>query len=106
MRDNHSTLLVLKVSGELVGSVMCGEDGHRGWVYYMCTHPNHQGHGYGNKLLAAAEEWLAKRNIWKVQLLVRADNTNALGFYENAGYLDTQSVCLQKKIIPTDDFEV
>ena len=46
--------------------------------------------------MQAAENWLVKRGVWKVQLLVRADNTQAKGFYEQLGYRDTQSVCLQK----------
>jgi len=37
-----------------------------------------------------------KRGVWKVQLLVRADNAKALGFYDRLGYRDTGSVCLQK----------
>jgi ribosomal protein S18 acetylase RimI-like enzyme len=46
--------------------------------------------------MQAAEDWLIKRGVWKVQLLVRADNAKAIGFYDQLGYHDTTSVCLQK----------
>jgi ribosomal protein S18 acetylase RimI-like enzyme len=95
-RDVHSTVLVGVDGDEIIASAMIGEDGHRGWVYYMAIDPSRQRGGLGRLMMQAAEDWLVKRGVWKVQLLVRADNTQAKGFYEQLGYRDTQSVCLQK----------
>jgi ribosomal protein S18 acetylase RimI-like enzyme len=97
-RGPHSTVLVAEEAGQIVASVMVGEDGHRGWVYYVATQPERQGSGLGKAVMAAAEDWLRARGIWKVQLLVRSGNERALRFYEHLGYHDTQSVCLQKVI--------
>lgn len=47
-------------------------------------------------MMQAAEAWLVRRGVWKVQLLVRADHTQACGFYEQLGYHDTRTVCFQK----------
>ncbi|WP_189438355.1 GNAT family acetyltransferase [Pseudovibrio japonicus] len=96
----HSTILVGELDGAIVASIMCGEDGHRGWFYYVSTHPEHQGKGLGKAISKAAEDWLRARGIWKVQLLVRSDNTQATSFYEAQGYKDTRSVCFQKVIDP------
>ncbi len=95
-RDTHSTVLVGIEAGEVVASAMVGEDGHRGWVYYVAIDPKLQRSGFGRIMMDAAERWLIDRGVWKVQLLVRADNTAATAFYEKLGYRDTQSVCLQK----------
>ena len=95
-REDHSTVLVGVDDGKIVASAMVGEDGHRGWVYYVAIDPSRQRDGFGRLMMQAAENWLVKRGVWKVQLLVRADNTQAKGFYEQLGYRDTQSVCLQK----------
>lgn len=97
-RDGHSTLLVAEASGRIVGSAMLGEDGHRGWVYYVAVEPSRQGSGLGRQLMDAAEAWLAARGVWKVQLLVREDNRAVVEFYERLGYKDTRTVCLQKVI--------
>jgi ribosomal protein S18 acetylase RimI-like enzyme len=97
-RDAHSTILVADDGGRIVASVMVGEDGHRGWVYYVAADPDRQGTGLGRTIMAAAEAWLAQRGVWKVQLLVREDNAAARHFYEHLGYHDTRSVCLQKII--------
>lgn len=97
-RDAHSTILVAEQGGRIVGSAMLGEDGHRGWVYYVAVDPALQGAGLGRQMMAAVEAWLAARGVWKVQLLVREDNRRVVEFYERLGYKDTRTVCLQKVI--------
>ena len=99
-RDPHSTILVLTRQSRVVATAMIGEDGHRGWVYYVATWPDMQGQGIGRQIMTAAEEWLRRRGVWKVQLLVRADNTAVVEFYEHLGYRDTQTTCLQKVLDP------
>jgi len=97
-RDAHSTILVAVQNNRVLGTAMIGEDGHRGWIYYMAVLPEFQKSGLGRRLLAAAESWLAARGCWKVQLLVRADNAVVRSFYEHLGYQDTHTACLQKII--------
>ena len=80
--EPHSTVLVACDGGELVATAMVGEDGHRGWVYYVAVAPERQRQGLGGVMMQAAENWLRERGIWKVQLLVRADNAAASHFYE------------------------
>lgn len=99
-RDGHSTVLVGEADGRIVASAMVGEDGHRGWVYYVATLLELQRSGAGRQMMDAAEGWLIARGIWKVQLLVRADNRQASAFYERLGYHDTQTVCFQKVLQP------
>jgi ribosomal protein S18 acetylase RimI-like enzyme len=81
-----SSVLGLKHDNELVGSVMVGYDGHRGWVYYLAVAEDHRHQGLGSELMRAAEGWLRKKGAVKVQLMVRSENESALSFYENAGY--------------------
>ncbi|MEM8975086.1 MAG: GNAT family acetyltransferase [Pseudomonadota bacterium] len=95
-RDKHSTILVVEDHGRIIASAMAGEDGHRGWVYYVAVDPNQQRDGLGRRLMQAAEEWLKARGCWKVQLLIRADNEGVKNFYERIGYADTKTVCMQK----------
>ena len=95
-RDAHSTVLVGVDGGSIVASAMVGEDGHRGWVYYVAIAPERQRSGLGRIMMQAAEDWLIRRGVWKVQLLVRGDNMKATKFYEQLGYKDTTSVCFQK----------
>ena len=94
----HSTILVALNNEALAGSAMVGEDGHRGWVYYVAVAPAHQGAGIGKALMMAAESWLLARGVWKMQLLVRAENVDVQAFYEKLGYRRVETVTMQKVI--------
>ena len=85
-RGPHTTILVAREGASLVGSVMVGHDGHRGWVYYLASHPEHRGQGIGRALMAACEAWLVERGLPKIQVMVRSDNTPVLDFYAHLGY--------------------
>lgn len=80
-----SAVLGLCDGGALVGTVMVGEDGHRGWLYYLAVAPGHRGRGLARALVAAAEDWLRARGVPKVQLMVR-DGNDAAGLYATLGY--------------------
>jgi ribosomal protein S18 acetylase RimI-like enzyme len=94
----QSVILIGARDERIVATTMVGEDGHRGWVYYVATHPEVQRQGVARDMMAAAEAWLKARGIWRMQLLVREDNTAAKGFYERLGYRDTKTTCFQKVI--------
>ena len=69
----------------VVGSILAGYDGHRGWLYYLAVAPERQGTGLARELVRAAEAWLAARGARKVQLMVRAGNP-AASLYPHLGY--------------------
>jgi ribosomal protein S18 acetylase RimI-like enzyme len=81
-----STVLGLREGSVLVGTVMVGHDGHRGWVYYLAVKTDRQRRGHGRQLMTAAEEWLRRQGAVKIQLMVRRDNIAALRFYERIGF--------------------
>jgi ribosomal protein S18 acetylase RimI-like enzyme len=99
-RGPHSTILLAVVANAVAATCMVGDDGHRGWVYYVAADPKLQGTGLGRAIMAAAENWLRARGVWKVQLMVRGDNTDARKFYDRLGYELADVVCLQKTLGP------
>ncbi len=92
-------LLVLELDGELVGSVMAGYEGHRGWVNYLAVGPHHQGKGFGSLLMSEAERRLAELRCPKVNLQVRATNQNVVAFYRRLGYRVDDAVSLGKRLV-------
>lgn len=74
------------VGTRLVATAMVGHDGHRGWVYYLAVDPAYRRCGFGRRMMAACEDWVQQHGIPKIQLMVRSDNAEALGFYEGLGY--------------------
>lgn len=81
-----STVLAVCDGPQLVGTVMVGHDGHRGWVYYLAVARDSRRRGVGTTLMRAAEDWLHQRGIPKLQLMVRSDNGAAAAFYAPLGY--------------------
>src|SRR4051812_7249962 len=75
-----------RAGGRIVGSVMAGHDGHRGWIYYVAVDPAERKTGLGKRLVAAAEAALLERGVRKAMLLIRDTNTAVRGFYERLGY--------------------
>lgn len=92
-------LLVLEVEGRVVGSVMAGYDGHRGWVNYLAVDPEHRSKGFGVLLMAEAERRLARLGCPKVNLQVRAGNRRVVDFYRRLGYVVDEVVSMGKRLI-------
>lgn len=85
--------------GSVVGTVMAGYDGHRGWMYYLATAPSHRGRGIGRDLVAEVERRLEAIGCPKAQLMVRSDNAEAIGFYAALGYEPGDVILLGKRLI-------
>lgn len=98
LAEPGADVLGLRDGDALVATVMVGDDGHRGWVYYLAVAPDRQRHGLGRVLMAAAEAWLRARGCAKLNLMVRHDNAAALGFYARLGYADGAVVTLGKRL--------
>lgn len=79
-------LLVAAEGDHVVGSVMAGYDGHRGWLYYLASAADRRGEGIGRRLIAEAETRLEALGCPKVMLMVRADNDAVLAYYDAIGY--------------------
>jgi ribosomal protein S18 acetylase RimI-like enzyme len=91
-----SSVLGAELDGVLVGTVMVGYDGHRGWLYYVAVAASAQRRGVGTALTHLAEEWLAERGADKVQLMVRRGNDEPRLFYGQLGYEPSDATIFQK----------
>ena len=92
----NAAVLVGRDGRTVVATVLVGHDGHRGWVYYLAVDQDRRGKGYGRVMMDAAECWLRKHGIEKLQLLVRADNGQVKGFYQSLGYSEQERVIFAK----------
>jgi ribosomal protein S18 acetylase RimI-like enzyme len=91
-------LLVLEDGDKLVGSVMVGYEGHRGWVNYLAVHPGHQRRGLGRVLMDEAERRLRELGCAKVNLQIRTSNEAAVEFYRHIGYTVDDVVSMGRRL--------
>ena len=71
---------------EIVGTILAGHDGRRGFLYHVAVSPDHQGQGIGRRLTEAAMEALSREGIFKTALVVFADNDGGNEFWEKLGF--------------------
>ncbi len=83
---------------ELLGTVMAGYDGHRGWVHYVAVSPRHRRQGIGAALMRGVEERLAALGCPKLNLQVRASNDDVILFYRSLGYDVEDRVSMGKRL--------
>ena len=78
--------LVGVIDCEIVGSIMIGYDGHRGWINYLAVAPQLQHSGYGRLLMQRAEDLLRDIGCPKINVQIRTENKEAIEFYRRLGY--------------------
>lgn len=100
-RSDELFLVAIK-DEKLVGTLMGGYDGHRGWVSYLAVHPHHQRVGIATALMQQIEKRLIALGCPKLQLLVRKDNLGVVNFYEQLGYDELEVFCFGKRLIHDD----
>jgi ribosomal protein S18 acetylase RimI-like enzyme len=81
-----STVLGAFDGDDLISTAMVGHDGHRGWVYYLAVEEARRHSGIGRSMMSAAEEWVRRAGIPKIQLMVRDENVSTKDFYLHLGY--------------------
>ncbi|MFJ2709626.1 GNAT family acetyltransferase [Pseudomonas sp. NPDC087346] len=83
---------------EVIGTVLAGYDGHRGWLYSVGVHPSHRRNGLGAKLVRHAEDALIERGCMKINLQIVNTNESVKTFYESLGYSTEPRISMGKKI--------
>lgn len=78
--------VALDETGSVIGSIMAGWDGHRGWLYSVAVAPAHRHEGVGTMLVNTALDALTQRGCIKVNLQVRSTNKAVVQFYETLGF--------------------
>ena len=91
-------LLVGEVEGTLVGAMIAGFDGVRGWIYHLAIAPEYRRRGFATQLVRAAEDGLRRLGCPKVNLQVRAVNHEVVAFYRSIGYEIEERVSMGRRL--------
>lgn len=83
----------------MVGTVMAGYDGHRGWIYTVAVIPVYQKTGIGTALLKHAEKRLSELGCVKINLQILEDNKDVEAFYQANGYVTEKRISMGKRLV-------
>jgi ribosomal protein S18 acetylase RimI-like enzyme len=93
---------IAEVDGVVVGTVLAGYDGHRGWLYRVAVDPRLQRSGIGTALVRHAEAALIALGCPKINLQVRMHNAAVVAFYRKLGWEIEDLVSLGKVLLPRE----
>jgi ribosomal protein S18 acetylase RimI-like enzyme len=98
MRFQPELMLVVLAGQLVVGSVMAGYEGHRGWISRIAVLKTHRHKGIGQTLLLEAEKRLVALGCIKINLQVVETNSAIVRFYEEAGYSIEPRISMSKHL--------
>lgn len=80
-------MFVAEDEGRLIGAIMAGYDGHRGWLYGVAVESEFCRKGVGTKLVKHAVRQLQAIGCVKVNLQVTSTNSKVVDFYTSVGFV-------------------
>ncbi len=95
---NDGLFFIAVDHGHVIGTIMAGYDGHRGWIYSLAVSKNYRNKGLGSALLAHAEEKLSEKGCMKINLQISEGNETVEAFYLSNGYRTEKRISMGKRL--------
>ncbi len=99
LKRNPDTCFVAVDNKKVVGVIMTGNDGRRGYVYHTSVHPDFRKQGIATKLVERAMNALEELGVNKVALVVFERNETGNAFWEKAGFTVREDLVYRNKTI-------
>ncbi len=93
-------LAFVAVDGDIiVGAVICGTDGRRGYLHHLAVRSSHKRQGIGRHLAQACLDRLREQGIEKCHIFVYRENHSARQFWESIGWVERVELVLMTKTL-------
>jgi putative acetyltransferase len=96
---NPGLSFVAQADEQLVGALLCGHDGRRGFIHHLAVRASHQRQGVGQVLVERCVDALRRDGIDKCHLFIYATNADARAFWQHMGWQARDDLMLMSKII-------
>ncbi|MEA2116584.1 MAG: GNAT family N-acetyltransferase [Thermodesulfobacteriota bacterium] len=98
---NPNINFICRINGNIVGGILCGHDGRKGFIYHVVVKENYRERGIGKKLVEHVIKSLIEEKITKISVLVNSDNISGIDFWESLGFEYFND--LKYRILPLDE---
>jgi ribosomal protein S18 acetylase RimI-like enzyme len=99
LKRNPDTCFVAENMGRIVGCIMVGNDGRRGYIYHTAVHPDCRKQGIGAALVEAGMTALKANGIHKAALVVFDRNETGNAFWERLGFTTREDLVYRNRTI-------
>lgn len=99
LNRNPETCFAAEEDGKLVGTIIAGNDGRRGYIYHTAVLPDFRGRGIGTGLVENTMKALRSLGINKAALVVFSKNTDGNAFWEKLGFTERNDIIYRDRII-------
>lgn len=90
------------IDDQLVGAVLSGHDGRRGYIHHLAVECNHRGKGIGRRLVESAIAALQEAGIVKCHAFVLTDNDGGKEFWQHLGWSERSDIGLHSYVSEGD----
>lgn len=101
LHRNPTTSFVAEDGGKIIGAIMAGHDGRRGYIHHTFVVPDYRNQGIARRLVDNALDALDKEGINKVALVAFKENEGGNAFWENIGFTARDDLFYRNKNIHT-----
>ena len=88
-----------EADGAILGVILAGHDGRRGYLYHTAVSPDHRHEGIATRLLDAAMDALKAEGINKSALVVFSRNADGNAFWERMGFTEREDLVYRNKTL-------
>ena len=99
LNRNPDTCFVYVHEKQIVGAIMAGHDGRRGYIYHTAVSPDHRRQGIGSALVKSALAALKQEGTTKVALVVFSKNADGNAFWERHGFVRREDLAYRNKAL-------
>lgn len=103
LKRNPTTSFVAESDGAIVGVIMAGHDGRRGYIYHTAVLPAYRNQGIAGRLVDSVMAALDKEGINKAALVAFKNNEAGNKFWEKRGFTVRDDLVYRNKIIHDSD---
>lgn len=99
IKRNPTSSFVAECDGAIVGVIMAGHDGRRGFIHHTAVMPEYRNQGIAKRLVGSAMSALDKEGIHKAALVVFRRNSIGNDFWERIGFTVRDDLVYRNKSI-------
>jgi N-acetylglutamate synthase len=106
LNRNPGMSFIAEVDNEMVGTVLSGHDGRRGYIYHVAVSPDFRRKGVGSMLVKSSLNKFREQGILKCHIMLFNNNMAGLKFWESIGWSYRNDICIMSKTVDPASSEI